>query len=290
MIEQFNAQAVWHNKERYAELLAREQYVPIVIRAAKRQRHVREMLAALANVAQINRTVLVVSHDVLDPGMLAIVANVTFMTVKQIVNPHSANVWLDRFPGTDSALAMQAQDSFHHPRTSGVYPGMKNHFWWHLHELWDRQLPASVQYAALIEEDHLPTFDMYVAMRGALRALPRLCADCGGLVLGHHTNWRDPMRSSNGRVKPGQKPQSRSFRNVGSPFGVRHITRDVNLGLVLSRDTFKQMSAHAETFCHFDDYNWDLTLEHMRALKDVPPQLLVLHVRRLFILLRDKCS
>ena len=69
---------------------------------------------------------------------------------------------------------------------------------------------------------------------------------------------------------------------VGGLFGVGHIAHDVNLGLVrllsircfrscrllfkvMSRTAFAKLRNATKQFCLFDDYNWDLTLERLRA-------------------------
>jgi hypothetical protein len=69
----------------------------------------------------------------------------------------------------------------------GKFPGIKHHFLWHLTEVWRRQVPSTVHDILLLEDDQLPTYDFYVAMKALLRVRLNLCEDCGGVLIGHHS-------------------------------------------------------------------------------------------------------
>jgi hypothetical protein len=198
-IEHFNRVSPWHNYDRFKAVVDGGHCIPLVVRAHRRTANMRQQLERLEKVARINETVLIVSHDSLEPDLIRLVANISFMAVKQIVNPHSANIWLDRFPGTDNATTPDRWDQFKHRRNNGVFPGMKHHFWWHLHHVWEHVVSPNVTDILMMEEDHVPTFDFYVALRSLVRSLPIMCPSCAGVVMGHHTNWGHTRRQGQSR-------------------------------------------------------------------------------------------
>jgi ribosomal protein S27AE len=267
-IRHFNRVSPWHNYDRFKSVVDGGDYIPIVVRAHRRARNMAQMFERLATAARINETVLIVSHDSLDPDVLRMVANVSFMAVKQLVNPHSANIWLDRFPGTDNATTPDRYDQFKHRRDNAVFPGMKHHFWWQLHEVFERVVPTSVRDIAMMEEDHVPNFDIYIVLRSLVRSLPRICPECAGVVLGHHTNWDQ-------RVHKVAQNAPRDFRPIGGPFTLGKVAHNINVGLTMSRAIFEKVKQNANYFCGFNDYNWDITLEYMRTKGFIPSHYLV---------------
>lgn len=261
-IDFFNAHSPWINLERFE--LERD-FVPIVMRANRRASHIGEVLARLARVERINRTVLIVSHDSLDMPMLNAISAIRFMVVRQIINPHSANVLLSRFPGNDEHTGV-VRDQHGHGRTEAKFPGIKHHFLWHLAYVWRRLLPDHVSDVMLIEEDHIPTFDFYVASRSLIRRAEALCPDCGGVLAGHH-------------ARAGAHLLEHTV--LGKPFGVGPWGSNANLGLSMSRYTWRMLLDNALTWCTFDDYNWDLSLERLRGTRNLQPYLLSMRWSRL---------
>jgi hypothetical protein len=266
-IEHFNRVSPWHNYDRFKAVVDGGHCIPLVVRAHRRTANMRQQLERLEKVARINETVLIVSHDSLEPDLIRLVANISFMAVKQIVNPHSANIWLDRFPGTDNATTPDRWDQFKHRRNNGVFPGMKHHFWWHLHHVWEHVVSPNVTDILMMEEDHVPTFDFYVALRSLVRSLPIMCPSCAGVVMGHHTNW--DTRAV--RVNQGA---AREFIALGGPFSVSMVAHNVNVGLTMSRNIYHKLREHNQAFCLFGDYNWDVTLEHLRFRNLLPQHYL----------------
>jgi hypothetical protein len=258
----FNLHSPWLNLDRFD---LEPGFVPIVMRANRRKVHILTALERLERVARINRTVLIVSHDSLDTDLINTVANIKFMVARQIINPYSANIFLSRFPGTDEH-ARETLDRHGNKRLDGKFPGIKHHFLWHLSYVWRRLLPQHVTDVLLIEEDHLPTFDFYIASRSLLSLATTLCPDCGGVLVGHH--------SRNGAHNITQVIYGRAFA-VG-PWG-----HNANLGMSISRNTWRMMLDNALSFCNFDDYNWDLSLERLRATRNLPPYLLSMRWSRL---------
>jgi hypothetical protein len=258
----FNKHSPWINLDRF-EL--EPGFVPIVMRANRRKIHVLTALERLERVARINRTVLIVSHDSLDIDLINSISNIRFMVTRQIINPYSANIFLSRFPGTDEH-AKETLDRHGNKRLDGKFPGIKHHFLWHLSYVWRHLLPAQVSDVLLIEEDHLPTFDFYIASRSLLSLATTICPDCGGVLVGHH--------SRNG---------AHNITQViyGRPFAVGAWGHNANLGMSISRNTWRMMLDNALSFCNFDDYNWDLSLERLRATRNLPPYLLSMRWSRL---------
>jgi len=259
----FNKNSRWLNKDKFK---LERNFVPLIMRANRRIRHLRAVLKKLSQCNRINRTVLIVSHDSLDIDMMNEINNIDFMIVKQIINPNSANILLDRFPGTD-ANAHHSIDRHGHPREEGKFPGIKHHFLWHLTEVWRRQVPSHVQDILLLEDDQLPTFDFYVAMKSLLRVRLLLCEDCGGVLIGHHS------RSGAHNIT--------QVTFGDDPFGVGSWGHDTNLGMTVSRPVWRSLLDNALEFCSFDDYNWDLSLERLRATEILPPFLLSMRWSRL---------
>lgn len=245
LIDRFNADSPWLNLERFS---LEKKFVPVIVRANRRLHHFSVVLKHLERVLHINRTILIVSHDSLDKAVIELVNNVKFMVVRQIVNPYSSNVWLNRFPGNDSTTA-QDLDRYNHARGNGKLQGIKHHFLWHMSYVWQHLLPKSVNDVLLIEEDHVPSFDFYVAAQSLLRRAPELCPTCNGVVMGHH-------------VQGGL---------IGPPFGVGPLGLNVNMGMSVSRSLWRQFLDNSHSWCSFDDYNWDMSLENLRATRQLPP-------------------
>ena len=261
---QHNQNGHWLNRDKF---VLEKGFVPLVMRANRRFEHMRVALDRLSRVARINRTVLIVSHDSLDPSVVELTRSINFMVVRQIFNPFSANMLTDLFPGsTDQAYAHYV-DQFGHSRDDGHLPGIKTHFLWHLRFVWEELLPKSVDHIVLMEDDQLPTFDFYVATRSLLSHSRALCPQCGSVVLGHHP-------SSKGKIS--------QTVSGNSPFGVRLSGRNANLALSMSRGGWNALLDNIALWCAFDDYNWDLSLERLRASGLLPPHNVEVLWSRLF--------
>lgn len=139
----------------------------------------------------------------------------------------------------------------------------------------------------LLEDDQLPTFDFYVAMKSLLRVRLLLCEDCGGVLIGHH--------SRSGAHNITQVNSNILFEFLlfiyvwfklfmmqvtfgDDPFGVGSWGHDTNLGMTVSRPVWRSLLDNALEFCSFDDYNWDLSLERLRATEILPVHIMLFYL------------
>ena len=62
------------------------------------------------------------------------------------------------------------------------------------------------------------------------------------------------------------------------PFGVGSWGHDTNLGMTVSRPVWRSLLDNALEFCSFDDYNWDLSLERLRATEILPVHIMLFYL------------
>jgi hypothetical protein len=64
---------------------------------------------------------------------------------------------------------------------------------------------------------------------------------------------------------------------------------DTNLGMTISRPVWRSLLDNALEFCSFDDYNWDLSLERLRA-SNVLPVIIIYYYCKQCILCQRVCK
>ncbi|XP_007886554.2 alpha-1,6-mannosyl-glycoprotein 2-beta-N-acetylglucosaminyltransferase [Callorhinchus milii] len=234
----------------------------LVVQVHNRPDHLQLLIHSLRRAKGIERVLLIFSHDFWSPRINQIVAGVDFCQVLQIFFPFSLQLYPNEFPGHDpkdcprdlnrrDALKLRCNnaeypDSFGHYRES-KFCQTKHHWWWKLHYVWERVNVLKDHNGPMlfIEEDHYLSPDFYLVFKSMWSLKTEHCPDCDLLSLGTYTRVLD-------FTDKGNKVEVKTWRST-----------EHNMGMVMSRDTYQKMLECTNTFCEYDDYNWDWTLQQL---------------------------
>ncbi|XP_053462012.1 alpha-1,6-mannosyl-glycoprotein 2-beta-N-acetylglucosaminyltransferase-like [Nycticebus coucang] len=137
-------------------------------------------------------------------------------------------------------------DSFSHYREA-KFSQTKHHWWWKLHSVWER-VKILQDYSGLIlflEEDHYLVPDFYHVFKKMWKLKQQKCPECDVLSLGTYT-------------------ASCSFNSIADKVDVKTWkSTEYNMGLALSLNAYQDLIKCTDTFCTYDDYNWDWTLQYL---------------------------
>eukprot|EP00026_Physarum_polycephalum_P007186 Phypoly_transcript_07243.p1 GENE.Phypoly_transcript_07243~~Phypoly_transcript_07243.p1 ORF type:complete len:494 (+),score=99.40 Phypoly_transcript_07243:183-1664(+) len=242
LLDNFNKYGAIRNEKKFT---LDKDFIPIVIRVYNKHEYFGWALENYKKVQNINKTMMIISHDGIFPEMFKLVQSIDFCQVKQIIHPFSGHFLMNRFPGPDKSIP-DHRDQYGNPRPF-PHIALKHHFWWHLNYVWDQFLPDHPGDMVFMEEDHVPTTDYYPTIK-ALRAIRNeKCSDCFNAKIHQH-----------GHSNPG-------IHDV-------YLTHELgNVGMIFSRERWIQLRGAGKEFCTFDDYNWDWTMGHLTAIKAIAP-------------------
>ncbi|KAK5880298.1 hypothetical protein CesoFtcFv8_023340 [Champsocephalus esox] len=183
------------------------------------------------------------------------------LLVLQIFFPFSIQLYPEEFPGHDpkdcprdlpkndalklGCINAEYPDSFGHYREA-KFSQTKHHWWWKLHFVWDRVrvLKDHKGMVLLIEEDHYVSPD-FIHLLKLMSSLKReQCPDCDILSLGSYSHIGYSSKANRVEVKAWKSTEH-------------------NMGMALSRETYQKLIKCTDTFCTYDDYNWDWSLQHL---------------------------
>ncbi|KAK5880299.1 hypothetical protein CesoFtcFv8_023340 [Champsocephalus esox] len=186
---------------------------------------------------------------------------VVVVQVLQIFFPFSIQLYPEEFPGHDpkdcprdlpkndalklGCINAEYPDSFGHYREA-KFSQTKHHWWWKLHFVWDRVrvLKDHKGMVLLIEEDHYVSPD-FIHLLKLMSSLKReQCPDCDILSLGSYSHIGYSSKANRVEVKAWKSTEH-------------------NMGMALSRETYQKLIKCTDTFCTYDDYNWDWSLQHL---------------------------
>ncbi|CAF0944092.1 unnamed protein product [Adineta ricciae] len=128
-----------------AHLFSRTTRYVLLVQVHTRVVYLKKFIEMLRSVETINQTLLVFSHDFIDPAINILITNITFVPVIQIFYPYSQQLYPDEFPGLDpndcprdmakhKALANRCKnapypDKYGHYREVSIVQ-IKHHWWW----------------------------------------------------------------------------------------------------------------------------------------------------------------
>jgi len=187
-------------------------FIPIVIYVYERPHYFRSVIEALSKVKDIDKTLLIISHDSSMPEMLQIVNNITFCQVKQLFHPTS-------------------------PLHESDAGGLKEHWWWLQHYLFEELFPEKQNDICFIEEDHEVSPDFYTTLK-LLSSIKKagVVSQASTIALGSYS--MDFKASHNVFV---------TFKGF------------MNTGYAFNRTVFQYMKKYQEKFDKTDD-DWDTSL------------------------------
>ncbi|XP_003740359.1 alpha-1,6-mannosyl-glycoprotein 2-beta-N-acetylglucosaminyltransferase [Galendromus occidentalis] len=272
-----------HNEDLYGPLTENDPV--IVIQVHNRWTYLEGLIASLRTVPGINRTLLIFSHDFYDETSFIeeLPKIVTFTKMMQIFYPNSIQLEPNRFPGDhpndcprdirkDQAEAIHCQNygfpDLHGHYREGKFCQTKHHWWWKINRVMDALNVTMFHRGPFIflEEDHYVAPDLLHVLRLMENAQPTACPGCRIFVMGTYVKTNNYRQLS---------PTVDMIKWVSS----RH-----NMGMVVYRDLWKSIRDRcAQTFCTYDDYNWDWSLYRVSmTCLEKPLQAMVVRTTRVF--------
>ncbi|XP_066134012.1 alpha-1,6-mannosyl-glycoprotein 2-beta-N-acetylglucosaminyltransferase [Saccopteryx bilineata] len=260
LVYQLNFDQTLRNVEKAGSWAPRE--LVLVVQVHNRPDYLKLLLDSLRKAQGIDNVLVIFSHDFWSTDINQLIAGVDFCPVLQVFFPFSIQLYPNEFPGSDprdcprdleknAALKMgcinaEYPDSFGHYREA-KFSQTKHHWWWKLHFVWER-IKVLRDYAGLIlflEEDHYLAPDFYHVFKKMWKLKQQECPECDVLSLGTYT-------------------ASRSFSGIADKVDVKTWkSTEHNMGLALTRDAYQKLIDCTDTFCTYDDYNWDWTLQYL---------------------------
>ncbi|XP_063296111.1 alpha-1,6-mannosyl-glycoprotein 2-beta-N-acetylglucosaminyltransferase [Pelobates fuscus] len=236
--------------------------VVVVVQVHNRPDYLRYLLESLRSAKGIENVLLIFSHDYWSPEINQIISSVDFCQVLQIFFPFSIQLYPNEFPGHDpkdcprdidkkdavklGCINAEYPDSFGHYREA-KFSQTKHHWWWKLHFVWEKVkvLKDHKGLVLFIEEDHYMAPDFYHVLKKMWDRKKEECPDCDVLSLGTYA-----------------RPQT--FADKADKVEVKTWkSTEHNMGMAINWDTYQKLIQCTDTFCTYDDYNWDWTLQHL---------------------------
>ncbi|TRY76203.1 hypothetical protein TCAL_11555 [Tigriopus californicus] len=145
--------------------------IVIAIQVHNRLQYLRQLIVSLSQARDIEKSLLVFSHDFWDPAINSLISSIDFAKYIQIFYPYSIQTHPNEFPGEspddcprdatkESAKAKKCKNA-HWPDLYGHYreakfTQTKHHWWWKANRIFD-QLEVTKHHTGLVlflEEDH----------------------------------------------------------------------------------------------------------------------------------------
>ncbi|KAM8826868.1 alpha-1,6-mannosyl-glycoprotein 2-beta-N-acetylglucosaminyltransferase [Synchiropus picturatus] len=260
IVFQLNFDQTIRNEEKFKTARQKDDLV-VVVQVHNRPDYLKLLVDSLRKSRGVESILLIFSHDYWSPDINKVVASVDFCQVLQIFFPFSIQLYPQEFPGHDpkdcprdipkkealkiGCINADYPDSFGHYREA-KFSQTKHHWWWKLHFVWDRvkTLADFKGLVLLIEEDHYMSPD-FIHLLKLMSALKReQCSDCDILSLGSYSHIGYSSKANKVEVKAWKSTEH-------------------NMGMALSRETYQKLIKCTDTFCTYDDYNWDWSLQHL---------------------------
>ncbi|XP_059050379.1 alpha-1,6-mannosyl-glycoprotein 2-beta-N-acetylglucosaminyltransferase [Achroia grisella] len=198
-IEKYNDAQIIHNEDIFGPV--QNDTIIIAVQVHTRLTYLRHLIVSLAQARDIDRTLLIFSHDYYDEEINNLVKSIDFTKVMQIFYPYSIQVHPHEFPGIDpkdcprdakfeQAIKLKCNNALHpdlhgHYREA-KYTQTKHHWWWKANRIFN-QLQSTAGHTGMVvflEEDHYVAED-FIHMLHLLRATAdRSCPQCEILSLG----------------------------------------------------------------------------------------------------------
>lgn len=259
-IERYNTLQTIHNEDIFGPL--RNDSVVIIVQVHTRVRYLRHLIISLAQVRDIDTVLLIMSHDIWDDEINDLVQSIDFCKVMQIFYPYSIQTHPDSFPGesaNDCPRNIKKQEALklgcnnaEHPDLYGHYreakfTQTKHHWWWKANRVFN-QLEVTRNFPGLvlfIEEDHFLAEDFLHTLSIMQKTARQTCSQCNILSLGTYLKTYNYYADA-------KKAEI-------SPW----ISSKHNMGMAFNRTVFDSLIHCAPTFCSYDDYNWDFSLQQV---------------------------
>ncbi|KAI5705751.1 hypothetical protein M8J75_001424 [Diaphorina citri] len=271
-IERYNSMQTIHNEDLFGPL--RNDSLVIIVQVHTRLRYLRHLIISLAQARDISSVLLIMSHDHWDEEVNDLVQSIDFCKVMQIFYPYSIQTHPDTFPGesaNDCPRNMKKQEEAKFTQT-------KHHWWWKANRVFN-QLEVTRNFLGLvlfIEEDHFLAEDFLHTLNIMQSTVRMTCSQCNILSLGTYLKTYNYYADSKklGRrhqlMGSGLNAPVWSFQVLPSMYQ-QYVKAEItpwisskhNMGMAFNRSVFESLVHCAPTFCSYDDYNWDFSLQQV---------------------------
>uniref|UniRef100_A0A8D8ZUS3 Alpha-1,6-mannosyl-glycoprotein 2-beta-N-acetylglucosaminyltransferase n=1 Tax=Cacopsylla melanoneura TaxID=428564 RepID=A0A8D8ZUS3_9HEMI len=288
-IEKYNSAQTILNEDIFGPL--RNDSLVIIVQVHTRLRYLRHLIISLAQVRDIDTVLLIFSHDYWDEEINELVQSIDFCKVMQIFYPYSIQTHQDSFPGespNDCPRNMKKQDALtfgcnnaEHPDLYGHYreakfTQTKHHWWWKANRVFN-QLDVTRNFQGLVlfvEEDHFLAEDFLHTLNIMQKTVRQTCGQCNILSLGTYLKtynyYADAKKRRHQLMSSGLAAPVWSFQVLPSMYQ-QYVKAEItpwisskhNMGMAFNRTVFESLVQCAPTFCSYDDYNWDFSLQQV---------------------------
>lgn len=261
-IRELNGEQSIRNEDIFGPVSDNSTLAVIVVQVHNRLQYLRQLIISLSQAKDIEKTLIVFSHDFWEPEVNDLVASVDFAKTLQIFYPFSIQTHPHTFPGQsindcprntkkDQAVKMKCTnaewpDLYGHYREA-KFTQTKHHWWWKANRIFN-ELRATKYfdgYVIFLEEDHYVAEDFLHVMN--LLKLEREAKKDKGDILCLGTY-----------LKHAKSGAEANYIELTQWISSKH-----NMGMAFDRGMWKKIHSCTESFCKFDDYNWDWSLYHI---------------------------
>lgn len=271
-ISMLNEQQTIYNVDLFGPVL--NTTLVIAVQVHDRIEYLRQLIVSLSGARGIHKCLIIFSHDVWDDQINKLVRSIDYAMVMQIFYPFSLQTHPYSFPGESSRdcprNAKKAEvkklncingdwpDLYGHYREA-KFTQTKHHWWWKANTIFDK-LSATARFNGLViflEEDHFVAEDFIHVLN---------------LMEKENKNQANILCMGTYLKKFNYKLNSKQVELT------QWVSSKHNMGMALSRSTWKKITQCRNHFCQYDDYNWDWSLLHV-SLNCMKEKLQVLMVR-----------
>lgn len=212
-----------------------EGHIPIVMLVHSRVLYFQHTVEQYRQVKNINKTVMVISHDGIFPEVLDLVLGIDFCQVKQLVFPYHLK-WMKKL-GVLPLVGYQVWLP---------NPGMlKLHWTWALTQAWYNIESSSViDEVAYMEDDFFVTPDFYLALKAMVKLRDKVCTidTCFTSVVGAHLFYL----GANYKPSISRLTQTKFF-----------CPKNSYTGISFSRERWESLRALYHQYCLLSNNHWD---------------------------------
>ncbi|CDW57712.1 UDP GlcNAc:a 6 D mannoside [Trichuris trichiura] len=223
----------------------------IVVQVHDRVDYLKELVHSLEHVRNIGDALLVFSHDVYSTKINSIVEAIKFCRTVQLLYPLRLELFKNFPNGNDGSCSQAINNNSCRKgqlRSSKVasLAQIKHHWWWKAIQVFEHIVPQSDYdgWVLFLEEDNYVSPDLLNILDKIIANKKSICEACEFLVLGNYKVLTEFLSPAQVEV-------------------VQWFSSQHNLGLAFKKSLWMEIKKHAKTFCTYNDYNWDWTLNYI---------------------------
>ncbi|CAB4056252.1 MGAT2 [Lepeophtheirus salmonis] len=274
IIHELNAGEKIQNMDLFGSNFSSNETVVIVVQVHDRVEYLKELIQSFSKAQNIHSALLILSHDVWNDEINKLVRSIDFVRFMQIFYPLSIQTHPNEFPGqspNDCPMNVKKErarelgctnrewpDIYGHYRDA-KFTQIKHHWWWKANKVF-HHLEVLEDFQGLVlflEEDHYVSEDFLPVLKLMHSEKSRVCPYCDIISLGTY------LKTYNFE-KDGHQVESTQWMSV------KH-----NMGMAFTKELWRKVMGCKSSFCNFDDYNWDWSLQHV-SLSCLPEGIFVM--------------